>query len=486
MQTDYTLEKLLSEIEINEINVDIEKIKEAYDLAAQSHKGQKRSSGHDFITHTVATAINIVNLKLDEDTIIAGLLHDVLEDTPTTQEIIHKKFGKTVTLLVEGVSNLDKLKYRGNYYYIENLRKMFVAMAKDLRVILIKFADRLHNLQTLEHLSHERQQRIATEALEIFAPIAHRLGLGELKGNLEDLAFKYVYPEDFDKVNKIAISLYKEKNKSLKLMKDSLKEILTEKKISYIEIYDRVKRLYSLYKKLKKRDLTKVYDLIALRIIVPTIADCYTCLGIIHCHYTPLKGRIKDYIAQPKPNGYQSLHTTVFSEDGELVEVQIRTPLMNERAQFGVAAHWTYKKNKSLSKNNEFSWVKELAVLARKLKKDPQYIEDLKLDIFKNRIYVFTPVGDVIELPEEATPIDFAYHIHTYIGNKCVNSRINGQIASLSTKLKNGDIVEIIKDKNRKAPDVAWLKIVKTHSAKMKIKNAINKNKRSQIFKFKK
>lgn len=485
MGNDYTLDKLLDAIKENDLKVDNKAIIAAFKLAEKSHSGQKRASGQDFIIHPVATAIYLANLKMDQPTIMAGLLHDVLEDTPTTSEMLRKHFGKEVQTLVEGVSNLDKLKYHGNKYYIENLRKMFVAMAKDIRVILIKFADRLHNLQTLEHLPPEKQKRIAHESLEIYAPIAHRFGLGELKGNLEDWAFRYVYPEEFMWLNQRTIELYSEKANYLKNFKKEIRNLMNIENIQYNAIYDRVKRLYSLYRKLQKynNDFSQIYDAIALRIIVPTISDCYTCLGIIHCKYRPLKGRIKDYIAQPKPNGYKSLHTTVFADGYELIEIQIRTPEMNTEALFGIAAHWDYKANEG-KKSAKIKWVQELAQLSSQLKDDPQYLETLKLDIFQNQIFILTPKGDVIELPEHSTPIDFAYHIHTEIGNKCTNAKINGRIASLDSTLKNGDIVEIITDKNRKQPNIDWLKIVKTHTAKGKIKTALNKYRRAQIRNF--
>ncbi|NCN07076.1 bifunctional (p)ppGpp synthetase/guanosine-3',5'-bis(diphosphate) 3'-pyrophosphohydrolase [Candidatus Falkowbacteria bacterium] len=475
--------KLLKTINETHPNADLDMVKLAYEFANNAHAGQKRKSGNDYIIHPIATAQFLAEFKMDMPTIIAGLLHDVPEDTDVTIEDIKKNFGKEVATLVSGVTKLGALKYRGMERYAENLRRMFVAMSNDIRVILIKFADRIHNLKTLDYLPPEKQIRIATESLEIYAPIADRLGIGKIKGELEDLSFKYVHPKDYKWIIEILPHKYKEKEKHLEKVKKRVTKKLIEAGITFrnISIHGRTKHLYSLYKKLLKplinRDLSKVYDLIALRIIVPTVADCYSTLGVLHNLYRPMPGRVKDYIAQPKPNGYQSLHTTVFTENGEIVEFQIRTTEMHEEAEFGIAAHWNYKENKGNINKKSIKWIQELVKWQKQTADNEQFLNDIKLDIFQNRIFVFTPTGDVIDLPEESTPIDFAYHVHSSIGDQCVGARVNDHLVSLNSKLKSGDIVEIITDKNRKMPSMDWLDSVKTSMAKSKIRSALKKSK---------
>ena len=354
-------------------------------------------------------------------------------------------------------------------------------MAADLRVIVIKFADRIHNLTTLKYQPPVKQLRIARESLEIFAPIANRLGMGELKGRLEDLSFPYVYPKEYKWVKNLISGEYKEKEKHLKKMMKLIKKELKRQGIKYISVHGRTKHLYSLYKKLLKfdKDPSRVYDLVACRIIVRDVAECYTVLGIIHTIFKPLKGRIKDYIAQPKPNGYQSLHTTVFSPDGEIIEVQIRTQEMHEEAEWGIAAHWYYDEKGSIVPNKKLKWVKELVKIQKEMDSKEKFLESLeslKIDIFHDRIFVFTPKGDVIDLPENSTPVDFAYYIHTDIGNKCSGTKINEQLAKLDTPLNNGDVVEIIVDKKRKRPSRDWLEFIKTQNARNKLKTALKKS----------
>lgn len=477
-------EKLLKTISDKYPNEDLDMVRLAYEFAYNAHAGQKRKSGDEYIIHPLATAQFLAELKMDIPTIIAGLLHDVPEDTSITIDDIRKNFGKEVAILVAGITKLGALKYRGMERYAENLRRMFVAMSNDIRVILIKFADRIHNLKTLEFLPPEKQIRIATESLEIYAPIADRLGIGKIKGELEDLSFKYVYPTDYKWIMEILPKKYKEKERYLEKVKKRVSKKLMDSGIilKNISIHGRTKHLYSLYKKLLKppvnRDLSKIYDLIALRIIVPTVADCYSTLGILHNLYRPMPGRVKDYIAQPKPNGYQSLHTTVFTENGEIVEFQIRTTEMHEEAEFGIAAHWNYKENKGSISRKSIKWIEELVKWQKQIQDNEQFLHDIKLDIFQNRIFVFTPTGDVIDLPEESTPIDFAYHVHSSIGNQCVGARVNDHLVSLDSQLKSGDIVEIITDKNRKMPGMDWLENVKTSMAKNKIRAALNKSKK--------
>lgn len=464
---------------------EIEMVRLAFDFADNAHRGQKRLSGEPYITHPLAVAKKLVEMRLDAPTIIAGLLHDVPEDTAVTLAEVEKNFGREVAKLVGGITKLGKIKYRGIERYSENLRKMFIAMSDDLRVVLIKFADRLHNLQTLGALPPDKQQRIARESLEIYGPIADRLGMGKIKGEIEDAAFRYVYPEEYLWVADNLPKNYRHREKTLERVKKILMEKLVQAGIRPNDFYvhGRKKQLYSLYKKLLKpgvdRDFNKVYDLSALRIIVPTVIDCYTSLGIIHQYFRPVSDRIKDYIAQPKPNGYQSLHTTVFDDNGEILEIQIRTPEMHEEAEFGVAAHWHYKEKGSVVKPKNIKWLEDLIKWQKEIKDNEQFIKDIKLDIFQDRIFVFSPRGDAFDLPENSTPIDFAYHVHTSLGNQCVSARVNGQMVNLNYKLKSGDTVEIITDKNRKSPSFDWLEHVKTAAAREKIKAAINRLKKT-------
>ncbi|MFA6421890.1 MAG: RelA/SpoT family protein [Candidatus Buchananbacteria bacterium] len=461
---------------------DLDLFKLAYEYAYLAHKGQLRASGDPYISHPLAVAQKLAELKLDMNTIIAGILHDIPEDTNYSLKDIEQNFGSEIANLVEGITKLGKIKYRGFERYAENLRKMFIAMSNNIRIILIKFADRIHNLKTLDSLPKDKQKRIALESLEIYAPIAHRLNIGVIKSELEDLSFKYVYPEEFEWINKMIPKEYEAKGKHLEKVIQSVTEKLNENHIpvNSITIQGRTKYLYSLFKKLQKpyinMDMSKVYDLLALRIILSSVADCYTTLGIIHSLYRPVPGRIKDYIAQPKPNGYRSLHTTVFTENGEIVEFQIRTNEMHEMAEFGIAAHWNYKECDKLGKEC-FKWIDELLKWQKQIKDNEQFLKTVKFDIFQNRIFVFTPRGDVIELPEQASPIDFAYHVHSSLGDKCVGAKVNGQMVNLAHNLKSGDIVEIITDKNRKTPNPDWLEMAKTSMAKNKIRTALNKNK---------
>ena len=469
------LQKLLNTIKRYNPETDLDMVKLAYEFSEKAHRGQKRQTGEEYFNHAVATAQNLANMKLNPTIIIAGLLHDVPEDTDVTLEEIKENFGDEISSLVEGITKLGKIKYRGMERYIENLRKMFIAMAKDLRVIIIKFADRLHNLSTLDALPPEKQLRIARESLEIYAPIANRLGIGEVKGLLEDYSFKYVYPKEYKWTNDLLESKVPRKDRYIKKIQRKVQKEVEKEGIRVVSVHGRTKHLYSLYTKLLSHegDINKVYDLIALRIIVPSISDCYALLGILHKKWKPLKGRIKDYIAQPKPNGYQSLHTTVFCDEGEIVEFQIRTPEMHEEAEFGIAAHWHYYEEGAIKPERKFKWVQELTKWQKEVQENQKYLEDLKIDVFQNRIFIFTPKGEVIDLPEDSTPVDFAYHVHTDVGNKCAGTKINDQIASLDTKLNSGDVVEIIIDKNRKTPNTDWLKFVKTGIARNKIRNAL-------------
>lgn len=461
-------------------------IRSAYELANKAHQGQKRKLGEDYIQHPLNTALNLAKVGLGYQTIIAGLLHDVPEDTKVTLDEIEKKFGHDVAVLVDGVTKLGKIKLRGTKeeIYLENLRKMFLAMATDIRVVLIKLADRLHNMETLGALPKEKQIRIARETLEIFAPIANRLGIGDIKGRLEDLSFKYLDPKNYNYILKLSREQHKLRKKYIAKTIIVLKKQLSREKIRVIEIYGRSKRLYSLFVKLKRynMDIKKVYDLAGIRIIVPEIVNCYETLGIVHKKYRPLVGRIKDYISLPKPNGYQSIHTTIFGPEGKFLEIQIRTKKMDNEAEFGIAAHWVYSEQKKTLKDiffrnkvkvpkEEIMWVKQLREWQNDLGKDNQeFMEGLRIDFFKNRIFAFTPMGDIIDLPEEATPIDFAYKIHSEVGDHATGARINERIVPLDYKIKNGEVVEIITSRDRKNPNQDWLRFVKTSAAKSHIR----------------
>lgn len=478
-----TIEGLIEKIQSYNPSADIDLVRLAYDFAADAHKGQMRKSGEPYIIHPLAAAHYLADLNIDPIIICATLLHDVPEDTPVTLEEIEKNFGSEIASMVRGITKLGKLKYRGVERYIENLRKMFVAMAEDVRVMIIKFADRIHNLRTLAALPPQKRYRIALESLEIYAPIANRLGMDEVKGELEDLSFQYVYPKEYQRVKKMRDDKLKGKELYFKQIIEKAKKEFTRTGLKPNAIYGRNKRLYSLYQKLlrKENQIAKIYDLVAIRIIVESVADCYAALGILHNIWKPVKGRIKDYISQPKPNGYQSLHTTVFSEGGEVIEFQIRTRQMHEEAEFGVAAHWHYDERGMRLPKREIKWVKELAEIQKDILNRLSDLEEMKVDFLKSRIFVFTPRGDVIDLPEGASPIDFAYHIHTEVGNKCIGAIVNDRLVSLNTELNNGDVVDIQTDKNRKGPSADWLGFVKTHTARYHIKNELKQQEKATL-----
>ena len=486
-----TIDTIINLIKSRHPETDVTMLKLAYDYAEEAHRGQKRISGDDYIQHPLETAYKLVEYNLDMPTVIAGILHDVPEDTPRTIEDIKKNFGSEVASLVNGITKLGKIKYRGLERYAENLRKMFVAMAEDVRVIFIKFADRINNLKTLSALPPVKQKRIAMETLEIYAPIANRLGMGELKGELEDLSFPYVYPEEYKWIRQISQKKYEERKKyTEQVIKKITKELSANSTVKIVKIEGRAKHYFSLYQKLLKhdRDIEKIYDLVAVRLLVERIDDCYNALGHIHGLWAPVPNRIKDYIARPKPNGYQSLHTAVYADDGRIVEFQIRTQKMHEEAEFGIAAHWTYKEYSGKKTSvplppEKLKWIKDLLAEQEKTTSPENYLTTIKLDFFTNRIFVLTPHGDVIDLPENATPIDFAYHIHTDLGHHCAGARVNDKIAALDTPLKNGDMVEIISDKNRKGPSDDWLSIAQTHMARHKIQEYFRKQRKLSIFK---
>lgn len=479
-----TIEDIINNLKKYCTEADIDTVRLAYDFASQAHSGQFRKSGEPYIIHPTIAAFILSQIQAEPNIIIAALMHDVPEDTEVTLEEIEKNFGSDISNMINGITKLGKLKYRGMERYIENLRKLFVAMAEDIRVMIIKFADRIHNLSTLDSLPEKKRHRIALESMEIYAPIANRLGMGEFKSLLEDLSFKYLEPKEYERVKKMREEKVAQTNIYLQKIMEKLQNESKNADINFINIHGREKTLYSLYKKLirKNWELDKIYDIVAVRIIVQNVGDCYATLGIIHKLWPPLKGRIKDYIAQPKPNGYQCLHTTVFCDEGKIVEFQIRTKAMHEEAEYGATiGHWNYDKSSGTRSKKEYNWAKELAKMQKEVLNNLKDLEEMKVDFFRNHIFVFTPKGDVIDLPEDATPIDFAYHIHTEIGNRCNGAKINDQMVSLDSILKSGDVVDIITDKNRKGPSPDWLKFVKTHAAKNHIKAALNNSKTSWI-----
>ena len=484
---------------------EIDLINKAYSFAENAHKDYKRYSGEPYFVHVFETAKILAEFGLRGRTIAAGLLHDTVEDTDVKPEEIEKEFGSEILFLVEGVTKLGKVRYRGLDRHNESLRKLFVATAKDIRVIIIKLADRLHSIQTLEHVPERKQIRIAKETLDIYAPIAYRLGIQRLHRKLEDGSFPYVYPEEHKEIKKIFDEQRKDSEKNLKKIHRSIVKELTKHKINLIKINYRVKGLYSLYLKYlrKNRDINQIYDILAIRIIVPTVSDCYSTLGVVHGSWRPMPNRIKDYISFEKPNGYQSLHTTIFTGDGNVLEIQIKTEEMHREAEFGIASHLAYKEGSvkggkswisalmpfSQSKEEETSplpsikdqppyWLKDILKNDSSYENTTNFVDSLKGDLFKHRIFVFTPKGDVIDLPIDASPIDFAYAIHSNIGDRISGVKVNDKMVSLEKTLKNGDIVEI-KTKESSKPTEKWLRYAKTSLAQRHIRNALTKTKKS-------
>ena len=474
------INRLFSSIPVKINKKDEELIKKAYDFAMRAHEGQKRASGDPYFTHVFETAVTIAKLGMDAKTIVAGLLHDTLEDTTTTEEELNTEFGEDIVFLVKGVTKLGTLKYHGHERHVESLRKFFVAMANDLRVVVIKFADRLHNLQTLKFIREDKRKRIALESIEVYAPLANRLGMGKLKGEIEDAAFPFAYPKEYAETEKILAENKEPYKKYLTEVRKELEKKLKENGIKDFKVDYRIKHMYSLYKKLLRynMDIEKIYDIVALRVVVDTIEECYQVLGIVHSLWRPLPSRIKDYIALPKPNGYRSIHTTIFTGSGGIAEIQIRTKKMHAEADYGIAAHFSYKENKNKgpsSEKSKFEWIEELKNL-KQVEEDPKkFIEHLKMDFFSNRIFVFTPKGDVVDLPQDSSPIDFAYSIHSNIGDHASGAKINGKMMPFSAKLRNGDIVEITVKKNAN-PSSKWLDYVKTSHAKKNIHAYLEKH----------
>ncbi|MGI6538042.1 MAG: RelA/SpoT family protein [Caldicoprobacterales bacterium] len=462
------------------------KVIEAYRFAEKAHEGQKRSSGEPYSIHPLAVAHILADLGMDPVTICAGLLHDTIEDTGITKEELEAKFGAEIANMVDGVTKLTRLSYKSKEeQQVENLRKMFLAMAEDIRVIIIKLSDRLHNLRTLEYVDEEKQREKAYETLEIYAPLAHRLGIFKIKWELEDTALRYIDPKGYyDLVEKVARKR-QEREHFIQQVIDTFKKHLDELNISY-EIEGRPKSFYSIYKKMymQHKEFEQIYDLLAIRVIVDTIKDCYGVLGVAHTLWKPIPGRFKDYIAVPKPNMYQSLHTTVIGPEGQPFELQIRTWEMHRTAEYGIAAHWKYKEGNrktSYELDKKLNWLRQLLEWQNDPRDARDYMENLKIDLFTDEVFVYTPKGDVIDLPRGATPLDFAYAIHSAIGNSCIGAKANGRIVPLDYELKTGEIVEIITTQNpNHGPSRDWLKIVKTNQAKTKIKQWFKKERREE------
>ncbi len=457
-----------------------ELLEKAYKFSEKAHEGQKRLSGEPYIVHPFETAKILAKLGMDTQTIIGGLLHDVLEDTKITEKILEEEFDSEILFLVNGATSLGKLKYRGHVRYVESLRKFFFAMAKDLRVVIIKFADRLHNLRTLQYQREDKRKRIAIEAIEVYAPLANRLGMGKLKGELEDAAFPFAYPKEYAQIDELMKEKIDSYRKNLFEIQKQLVKELNKNKIKIVEMDYRVKRKYSLWKKLLRynMEIEKIYDVIALRVVVENEEECYRVLGIIHSIWNPLPGRIKDYIALPKPNGYRSIHSTIFIGSGKAAEVQIRTREMHAEAAHGIAAHFAYKEDAGKKIKNDklkFKWIEELNGLNYTPNEPQKFLDNLKADFFSDRIFAFTPEGDVIDLPENSTPIDFAYNIHSDVGNHISGAKINGKMSQIFSILKNRDIVEIIKKKDAH-PSSKWLEYAKTTIARKHIKSYLEKN----------
>ncbi len=469
---------------LQEISRSSDLVKRAYDFAQKAHAGQQRKSGEPYFKHAVATAETIAEWKLDETTIAAALLHDTVEKAGINIEEIKKEFGDEVAFLVDGVTKISKVRYQGVEAKVENLRKFILYLGQDIRVILIKLANRLHNMKTLAPFPPQKQRQIALETMDIYAPLAYRLGMQKLSGKLEDLAFPYLYPQEYKWLLRNVQEKYEERENYARKIQPILKSELKTNNINLIRIESRAKRYTSLYKKLLRYDMNieSIYDLVASRVIVKTIGDCYAALGAIHKMWRPLPHRFKDYIALPKPNGYRSLHTTVFGPENKITEVQIKTEEMHEQSQYGIAAHFAYEARKDtrgyrehtaiFADAKELAWVRQLHNWQKEFADQNEFIQSLKIDFFKDRILALTPKGDVLDLPVGTTPVDFAYQVHTEIGNSCAGAKVNGKIASLDHQLRSGDMVEILTQKNKK-PSEDWLKFVKTSAARNHIRAAL-------------
>lgn len=484
--------ELIDKIKTYHPSDDFSMVEKAYKLAVDAHKEQKRKSGEPYIIHPLKVAYILAELELDMETITAGILHDIIEDTPYTYEDITRLFSEEIAALVDGVTKLGKLSYTTKEEaQAENYRKMFLAMAKDIRVILIKLADRLHNMRTLNYMTPEKQREKAQETLDIYAPLAHRLGISKIRSEMEDLCFKYLNPDAyFD----LAAKIQKKKEERDQFVQSMVQELQTKMNEAGIKgkVYGRTKHFFSIYKKMvnQNKTLDQIYDLFAIRALVDSVKDCYAVLGIVHTAYTPMPGRFKDYIAMPKPNMYQSLHNTLIGPHGQVFEVQIRTWEMHRTSEYGIAAHWKYKEGKANEKSSKaqkseeakLAWLRQIMEWQKDMSDNKEYLDTIKLDlnIYSTQVYAFTPQGDVIQLTKDSTPIDFAYMIHSAVGNKMVGARVNNKIVPLDHKIQNGDIVEIITSQNSKGPNRDWLAIVKTAQARTKIKQWFKKEEKEE------
>ena len=469
--------------EIIELNpkYDIELIGRAYDVAAKMHEGQLRKSGEPYLIHPMAVVKILAELGMDEDTLVAGLLHDVVEDTEYTNEQLRQEFGEEVELLVDGVTKIGSLQYENKEErQAETLRKMFLAMSKDIRVLIIKLADRLHNLRTINYMTPNKIVEKCSETLDIYAPLASRLGIYSIKFELEDICMRYLWPDEYQELTNEIHEKKEEREADLNRIIDEVNEALKDADIDY-DIYGRTKHFYSIFRKMKyqNKQLDEIFDLMAVRIIVDTVKDCYAILGIVHSMWTPIPGRFKDYIAMPKPNMYQSLHTTVIGDTGDPFEIQIRTKEMHRIAEYGIAAHWKYKEGVSADQEEvKLSWLRQSLEWQKEMDNPKEFLETLKMDLFENQVFVFTPKGDVMELPAGSTPLDFAFKVHSEVGAKCVGAKINGKMVTIDHKLENGDIVEIVTSSNSSGPSIDWLKIVKSPTARTKIRQWLKKENR--------
>ncbi|MCI6011784.1 MAG: bifunctional (p)ppGpp synthetase/guanosine-3',5'-bis(diphosphate) 3'-pyrophosphohydrolase [Firmicutes bacterium] len=480
-----TKEEFLEELLKYNSNYDTGLIGRAFDKAQSLHDGQLRKSGEPYFVHPINVALILAQLGMDDATIVGGLLHDVVEDTEYTREELVEDFGEEIALLVDGVTKLGSIKFESKEeLQAENFRKMFLAMSKDIRVLIIKLADRLHNMRTMQYMSPAKQVEKSKETLEIYAPLASRLGISTVKFEMEDLALQYLHPEEFKELKEKVENRKVQRSETINMVIKELKEVLDDMNLKY-EIYGRAKHYYSIYRKMKfqKKQIDEIFDLIAVRVIVETVRDCYAVLGLVHTMWKPIPGRFKDYIAMPKPNMYQSLHTTVIGEHGEIFEIQIRTYEMHEVAEYGIAAHWKYKEGKSDTENSsddlKLAWVRQSLEWQKDLKDPKEFLETMKMDLFATQVFVFTPKGDVIELPAGSTPLDFAFKIHSAIGCKCVGAKVNGKMVTIDYTLQNGDIVEIVTSANSSGPSVDWLKIAKSSNARNKIRNWLKKENKS-------
>lgn len=477
-------EQLLDKAKANHLNLDFDKIKLALGFAEESHQGQYRKSGDDYIVHPVEVAKILMDMKMDTDTIVAGLLHDVVEDTLIPIADIKYNFGDTVATLVDGVTKLKALP-NGTKNQAENIRKMILAMAENIRVILIKLADRLHNMRTLKFMKPEKQQSISKETLDIYAPLAHRLGMAKVKSELEDIAFSYLHHDEFLEIKRLVDNTKEERKDYIENFIRTMIRTLSELGIK-AEVKGRFKHFYSIYRKMyqKGKDFDDIYDLMGVRVIVEDKATCYHVLGIVHSQYTPVPGRFKDYIAVPKSNNYQSIHTTIVGPLGKFIEIQIRTKDMDDIAEEGIAAHWNYKENKKSSKDdNIYGWLRHIIEFQNESDSTEDFIEGVTGDIDRGTVFTFSPKGDIIELPVGATALDFAFMVHTQVGCKCVGAKVNGRMVTIDHKLKSGDKVEIITSKNSKGPSIDWLDIVVTHGAKGKIRKFLKDENKENVTK---